>query len=73
MPIHLFRSTLRHEYTIEVLEDRLGKDRLIGKAHFVEVVDNETRSLEYDLLDAENKKAGTVSIILQSYDDILYL
>lgn len=54
------------------MEDRTIHDRILGIAHIVGNVDNDTRSLECDIV-AENHPIATLSVIIQSYDDPMYL
>lgn len=63
---------MTHKFLIELVEDRTIRDRTLGVVHIVEHVDNNTRTLEYDIV-AEDHPIGTLSVTIQSYDDPLYL
>lgn len=54
------------------MEDRIIHDRTLGVAHIVGNVDNDTQSLEYDIV-AGNRPVATLSVTIQSYDDPMYL
>ncbi|KAL3989271.1 Calpain-5 [Acanthocheilonema viteae] len=69
----IFYSTdTTHKFLIELMEDRTIHDRTLGVAHIVGNVDNDTRSLECDVV-AENHPIATLSVTIQSYDDPIYL
>lgn len=57
---------------MELVEDRAIQDRTLGTLHIQEVVDNDTRSFDRDIV-AVNKVIGTLSMSIQSYDDPMYL
>ncbi|VDO51484.1 unnamed protein product [Onchocerca flexuosa] len=63
---------MTQNFLIELMEDRTMRDRTLGAVHIVENIDNDTQSLEYDIV-ADNEPVGTLSITLQSYDDPMYL
>ncbi|KAM3729199.1 Calpain-5 [Dirofilaria immitis] len=67
-----YRRDMTHEFLIELIEDRIMRDRTLGAVNIVENVSNDTRSLECDII-AEDHSIGTLSIIIQSYDDPVYL
>ncbi|VDK54000.1 unnamed protein product [Anisakis simplex] len=67
------QKELRHKYLLEVYEDRTLKDRLIGRAHIKELVDNDTRQSDLHLYGTDGKKACTLTALFQSYDDPVYL
>uniref|UniRef100_A0AAF5PJC4 Calpain catalytic domain-containing protein n=3 Tax=Wuchereria bancrofti TaxID=6293 RepID=A0AAF5PJC4_WUCBA len=63
---------MTHNFLIALMEERAIRDRTLGVVHVVESVDNDTRSMEYDII-AENHPVGTLSVTMQSYDDPTYL
>ncbi|CAG9532196.1 unnamed protein product [Cercopithifilaria johnstoni] len=67
-----YRRGMTHKFSIELVEDGTIHGRTLGVARIMENVDNDTRSLEYDIVD-ENHPVATLSVIIQSYDDPMYL
>uniref|UniRef100_A0A915AZC1 Calpain catalytic domain-containing protein n=2 Tax=Parascaris univalens TaxID=6257 RepID=A0A915AZC1_PARUN len=68
-----YKRELRHKYLFEIYEERTLKDRLLGRAHVRELVDNDSRQVDLELHAADGKKTSTLTVIFQSYDDPVYL
>ncbi|VDK84709.1 unnamed protein product, partial [Litomosoides sigmodontis] len=66
------RKDTTQNFLIELVEDRAIHDRILGVAHVVGSVDNDTRSVQYNIV-AGNHPIATLSLIIQSYDDPMYL
>lgn len=49
------------------------KDRLIGTARIMELVENDSRTIDADLKSSDDGKTGTLTVLIQSYDDPVYL
>ncbi|EJD74438.1 calpain-5 [Loa loa] len=67
-----YRRDMTYKFVIELMENRIIHDRTLGVVHIMGNVDNDTQSLEYDII-AENQSIGSLSVTIQSYDDPIYL
>uniref|UniRef100_A0A8R1XSZ6 Calpain catalytic domain-containing protein n=1 Tax=Onchocerca volvulus TaxID=6282 RepID=A0A8R1XSZ6_ONCVO len=67
-----YRRDMNQKFLLELVEGRTMRDRTLGAVHIVENIDNDTKSLEYDIV-TDNEPIGTLTITIQSYDDLMYL
>lgn len=68
-----YKKSLRHKYEFELYEERIIKDRLLGRSVVNELVDNDSRTVDLDIPGPDGKKFATISVVFQSYDDPVYL